>query len=199
MRSVAAVFVLLQVVACAGSAPERTRYLLRDDVQERTGRVEAPTRVALGRVSVAPYLDQAGIVVETEPGQVHAARQHEWAEPLEAGLRSTLRDGLADALGHDVSSSGGTLPWDYRVDVHVDRLHGTMDGTAVLDASYRISPRPGSGETVAYRFVRSSSLPRAGYPGLVDAEAGLVRELARAIAASLRESGEADGPAGAPR
>jgi uncharacterized lipoprotein YmbA len=76
------------------------------------------------------------------------------------------------------------------VDVYVDRLHGTMAGTAVLDASYRITPRPGAGDGAEYRFSRSAPLPREGYPGLVDAEAELARRLAQAIAASLREIGE---------
>ena len=62
-----------------------------------------------------------------------------------------------------------------------------MTGTAVLDASYRITPRPEAGDVAAYRFSRSVPLPREGYPGLVDAEADLVRQLAQAIAASLGE------------
>jgi hypothetical protein len=153
--------------------------------------LEAPIDVSLGRVAVAPYLDRAGIVVETETGQVQAARQHEWAEPLEAGLRSYLRAQISRALGYEVSARlGDRLPWDYRVDVYVDRLHATMGGTAVLEAGYRITPRLSAGESVEYRFSRSTPLPREGYPGVVDAEADLVRRLARAIADSLREIGE---------
>jgi uncharacterized lipoprotein YmbA len=70
-----------------------------------------------------------------------------------------------------------------------------MVGKAVLDASYRITPRPDAGDVAAYRFSRSALLPREGYPGLVDAEADLARQLAQAIAASLREVGkERPGP-----
>ena len=193
MRNAAFVSVML-LVACAGSSAPRTQYLLRAEPAERAGRVEAPVRVGLGRVTVAPYLDQSGIVVQTEASQVQAARQHEWAEPLHAGLRSVLRAEMSEALGYDVSASPADLVhWDYTVDVYVDRLHGTMAGTAVLDASYRITPRPGAGDVAAYRFSRSAPLPREGYPGLVDAEADLVRQLAQAIAASLREFG-ADRP-----
>jgi uncharacterized lipoprotein YmbA len=186
-------FVVL-LVGCAGSSVPPTQYLLRADPAERSGRVEAPVRVGLGRVDVAPYLDQSGIVVETEAGQVQAAREHQWAEPLGAGLRSYLRAEMSAALGHDVSASPADLAhWDYTLDVYVDRLHGTMAGTAVLDASYRITPRAGA--VTAYRFSRSAPLPREGYPGLVDAEADLVRQLAQAIAASLGEiGGDRPGP-----
>jgi uncharacterized lipoprotein YmbA len=195
MRIFAAVFALL-LISCAGSSPPRTQYLLRAEPAEQSGRVQAPVRVGLGRVTVAPYLDQSGIVVETEAGQVQVARQHQWAEPLDAGLRSVLRAEISKTLGYDVSARPTDLDdWDYTVDVYVDRLHGTMTGKAVLDASYRITPRPGAGDAAAYRFSRSAPLPREGYPGLVDAEADLARQLAQAIAASLREIGaERRGP-----
>lgn len=190
MRYTAFLSVVL-LLACAGSPASRTRYLLRAEPAEQSGRVEAPVRIGLGRVAVAPYLDQSGIVVETEAGQVQTAREHQWAEPLGAGLRSYLGGEISAALGYDVSARPTDLDdWDYTVDVYVDRLHGTMKGMAVIDASYRITPRSGAGDIAAYRFSRTVSLPREGYPGLVDAEADLARQLARAIAASLREIGE---------
>ena len=190
MRNAAFLSVVL-LVACAGSSTPPTQYLLRAEPADRSGRVEAPVRVGLGRVAVAPYLDQSGIVVETEADQVRAAREHQWAEPLGASLRSYLRGEMSAALGYDVSA-GRNDPgdWDFAVDVYVDRLHGTMAGTAVLDASYLITPRTGTGDAAAYRFSRSAPLPREGYAGLVDAEADLVRQLAQAIAASLREIGQ---------
>jgi hypothetical protein len=187
----AALFSVLLLVACAGSSAPRTQYLLRAQPAESAGRVEAPVRVSLGQVAVAPYLDQSGIVVQTQAGQVRAARQHEWAEPLDAGLRSYLRAEMSEALGYDVSASpADRAHWDYTVDVYIDQLHGTMAGSAVLDAGYRITPRLRAGDVAEYRFSRSAPLPREGYPGLVDAEAELARQLAQAIAASLREIGE---------
>jgi len=181
----AAFFCVLLLVACAGSPAPRTQYLLRAQPSEKAGRVEAPVRVGLGRVAVAPYLDQSGIVVQTEAGQVQAARQHEWAEPLRAGLRSVLRAEMSEALGYDLSASpGDAAHWDYTVDVYIDQLHGTMAGTAVLDAGYRITPRLRVGDVAEYRFSRSAPLPREGYPGLVDAEAELARQLAQAIASA---------------
>ena len=64
-------------------------------------------------------------------------------------------------------------------------MHGTLDGTALLDASYGITAQ--AGEVAEYRFARSVPLPRDGYPGLVDAEVALLRALAEAIADSLRD------------
>jgi uncharacterized lipoprotein YmbA len=191
MRSIACVLSAALLVACAGTPPERQLYLLRAAVPDVSGRVDAPVRVGLDRVTVAPYLDQAGIVVETAAGRVRPASEHRWAEPVDAGLRILLRGEISRSLGYDVSADAADRQaWDYAVDVRVDQMHGTMLGTALLEAAYGITPRAGSGDTIRYRFSRSATLAQAGYAGLVDAERRLARELAEAIAQSLRELGE---------
>jgi uncharacterized lipoprotein YmbA len=183
---VAASLIAALLLACGGTPATRTHYLLRAEAVEQAGSVDAPHRVGLGRVVVAPYLDQSGMVVEIDPGQVRAARQHEWAEPLEEGLRSYLRAEISTALGFEVGLGRiERLPWDYTIDVYIDRLHGTLGGRALIDAGYRITPQSASAEVVEYRFSRSVPLPREGYPGLFEAEVELSRELAHAIAAAV--------------
>jgi len=174
----------VMLFACSSAVPQPTSYLLRSESVRASGRVEAPVRVGLDRIVVAPYLDQDGIVVETEAGQVTAARRHLWAEPLEAGLRSFLRSALSTRLGYEVDAGRADPLWDYSVEIYVDRLHGTLGGTAMLDATYRITPR--AGESADFRFSSATPLPRDGYPGLVEAQTRLLRDLAAAIAASLR-------------
>jgi uncharacterized lipoprotein YmbA len=193
MRHAPKLLPLLLTLACAGSAPTPTQYLLRGEAVPGTEQVPAARSVRLERVSVAPYLDQTGLVVEVEPGQLQAARQHLWAEPLGSGLLSLLRSELSSALGRQVSAGPGRASRDYVVWVYVDELHGSMRGSATIDASYRIESR-GAQPIREYRFSRSTPLPREGYPGLVDAQVSLTQALARAIADSLREIEEAPAP-----
>ena len=81
-------------VGCSSPTPEPNLYLMRGEAVESSGRVDASARVGLGRLVVAPYLlASRGIVVEVAPGEVRAARQHQWAETLDAGLRWFLRGG----------------------------------------------------------------------------------------------------------
>ena len=189
MRPLAPLFLLLGLAVvgasgCAGTEPERRQYLLGPAATPPTGRVETPTQVLLTQVTIAPYIDQAGIVIETEAGQVSAARHHTWAEPLGAGLEALLRAEISSALGYQVNASelaGG--PSDVTVAVHVERLHATMNGGAVLTATYRLASHGADGAT--FRFHETAPLPREGYAGVVDAESDLARELARAIAAAI--------------
>jgi uncharacterized lipoprotein YmbA len=180
--------IALLSLACAGSPDAPTAYLLRSELSSHPVSTEVPMRVGLGRVVVAPYLSQPGIVVETEAGQVHAARAHVWAEPLGAGVRSLLRAELSRAIGEEVNVDQATrTQWAYAVDVSIDRLHGTMHGSAVIDAAFRITTHADPGSAIESRFSRSTLIPREGYDGMIEAEASLVAALADAIAARLRE------------
>jgi len=181
----AALASLALLVACSSPAPNPTYYLMRGEANETSGRLEGPIRVGLGRLIVAPYLlSSLGIA----PGEVQAARQHQWAEPLDAGLRWFLRAEIARAIGDEVG--GGLVDlndWDYTIDVYIARFHGTMSGTALLESTYVIRPTADSEQLREYRFSRSKPLPDEGYAALVATERSLASELGASIAEALRE------------
>ncbi len=185
----AALASLALFVACSSPAPNPTYYLMRGEASEASGRLGGSIRVGLGRLMVAPYLlSSLGIVVETAAGEVRAAHQHRWAEPLDAGLRWFLRAEIARAFGDEVG--GGLVDrtdWDYTIDVYVARFHGTMSGTALLEGAYVIRPAADSEESREYRFSKSQPLSDEGYAALVAAERSLASELGASIAEALRE------------
>lgn len=188
MRITALVSTLL-LVACAGAPPPpQTHYLLRANAPAATASVEAPISIGLRRVEVAAYLKQSGLVIATGAHQVRPARYHQWAEPLDEGLRRYLRAEISNALGYDVSADAAQRKqWDYAVEVSVDQLHGTLSGEALLIASWRITRGAGADEVAKFRFAGSDRIDQDGYGALVDAEIGLARQLAVAIAESLRD------------
>jgi uncharacterized lipoprotein YmbA len=177
------------LIACSSPAPQPTSYLLRGEATEASGLLDGSTRAGIGRLIVAPYLlSSQGVVVESAPGVVQAARQHRWAEPLDAGLRWFLRAEIAKGLGDDVGA--GLVPrqdWDYTIDIYIAQFHGTMSGTAILEATYLIRPTADSEEVREYAFSKSQPQSDEGYAALVAAEQNLASELGAAIAGSLRE------------
>jgi hypothetical protein len=177
------------LIACSSPAPQPTSYLLRGEASEASGLLDGSPRVGIGRLIVAPYLlSSQGVVVESAPGVVQAARQHRWAEPLDAGLRWFLRAEIAKGLGDDVGA--GLVPrqdWDYTIDIYIAQFHGTMSGTAILEATYLIRPTADSEEVREYAFSKSQPQSDEGYAALVAAEQNLASELGAAIAGSLRE------------
>ena len=69
------------MISCSAAVPPAAQYLLRAETVERAARTEAPVRIGLGRITVAPYLDQSGIVVETEPGRIEIRRDRTACQP----------------------------------------------------------------------------------------------------------------------
>ena len=177
------------VVGCSSTPTPTTLYLLPAELPKGSAAVPQPVRVGLGRVEVAPYLGEPGLVIETQARQVRSARYHRWAEPLDEGLRRFLQAQISEALGYDIGADKTQQKrWARTVEVRIDRLHGTLDGEAVLVARWRIVPKKSANEVQEFRFSASEPLPREGYAGLVDAEIALAQQLASAIADSLREA-----------
>jgi uncharacterized lipoprotein YmbA len=185
--SLALVFVITSVLAgCSGAAPVHTQYLLRSEGSDDTVKSTAPARIGIGRVVIATYLDRSGLIIETDDGVIRPARYHEWAEPLEQSLLLYLRAETSKALGESVGLNPADRDrWDFTVDVFVEEFHGTVAGEALLVAAFRIT-QSGETEPTDYRFSKRAPLAEEGYPAMVDAEAGLARDLAAAIAAALQ-------------
>jgi uncharacterized lipoprotein YmbA len=188
MRLLFLTFAACVIVGCASSSPgpEKQQYLLRADVTLPDGPQQVPARVGIGRVVLADYLDQPGIVVLTEGNKVRAARQHYWAEPLQMGINLYMRDALTARTGYTVSAdTARRLNWQYRLDIGIDRLHGTLDGQVRLVAGWSIINTAMDTEIAQYRFDRSTQQQEDGYDSLVAAEVSLLAQLADEIAASL--------------
>jgi uncharacterized lipoprotein YmbA len=189
MRTVTSLWLLLLVGCTTATPTPHTHYLMRSDAPDRSERVSATSRVGIRKVTVATYLDRPGLVLETAPSQVRSARYHEWAEPLDEGLRSLLRAELSRALGSDVDDNEAQVShWTYAIDVTIDQFHGTEAGDALLVASWRIDHIAKDEAGALYRFAQRIPLARPGYAALAEAQVELARQLASAIAASLDEA-----------
>lgn len=170
------------LAACAGTPAEQHYYLLRSDTPAVTRALE-PASYRLGGVSVAQYIDRAGLLLETAPGQIRPARNHLWAEPVQEGIRALLAAEISHALGRDIPPLAPTDA-NPTIRVRIDQLHGTLAGEAKLVAVWSVA----QGDTilVAEQFAESMPLPRDGYAALAGAQKALLTQLARRIAANLK-------------
>ena len=183
------VLLLFGLFGCASAPAPITYYLLRGEpVNETRGVGSATARAGLGRILVSPYLlSSKGIMVEIGEGEVNPASHHQWAVSFDAARRWYLRSEIGSQLGSDL---GGSLTdrrtWDYVIDVAVSRLHGTMEGDALIEAEFSIVPKDSTRNISETRFSKSIPLQEEGYAGLVDAEKRLLEELAGLIADALQ-------------
>jgi len=178
----------LFLVACSGTPVQTHYYLLRSDLEQRTRDLKPTEEAAMGRIIIAPYIDQPGLVLETGSGEIRSAMYHRWAEPMREGLQQFLRVEVSGALGQDVfpeDFSNGKLVFDVRV----DQLHGTANGDALLVAYWWI--RRGENIVSSYQFSETRPLVEDGYHALAAAEKALLSELASRIAGTLKEASPA--------
>jgi len=132
---------------------------------------------------VAPYLDQPGLVLETNSGEIHTARLHEWAEPLRLSLPGFMAAEIGRQVGASVSIRGGDINAT-RIEISIDQLHGTRSGAALLVAYWRCSGA--DGQVLAGQFAEEQALGRDGYAALVQAQRSLLQQLAGDIGAALK-------------
>lgn len=182
MRVLACLLLVLALNACSSSAPLPSYYLLRSDITEGNRMLEAAPEFALGSLAVAPYIDQPGLLLETEHGDLRPARFHLWAEPVRDGARAFLSTEISRASGKDI------MPWNLnreatRFDIRIDQLHGTYDGRAKLVAQWWLY----DGEEISeiHEFAQTKALDRDGYGALAGAQKALLRDFARSIAAQM--------------
>jgi uncharacterized lipoprotein YmbA len=171
----------------SGSPVKHDYYLLRSDTPGEILRQMNPEGIILTHVSVATYLNEAGLVLETSDGKINTAELHLWAEPLRHSLRQFLADEITAAAGKDiyVNSNGLTSP-AAEISININQLHGTHDGNALLVASWAVHIKTDNkaGKT-AYQFSKKAPLQADGYDALVAAEKLLLKDLATEIAESL--------------
>jgi uncharacterized lipoprotein YmbA len=178
--------VLLFTSGCSSSVPILQQYLLRTDAPVQYAAEQSGDVIGLGALVVAPYIDGLGLVLETRAGEVRAARDHRWAEPLRESLRTYMAREISQGAGQLVrANNSGEIDWQRRIDLHIDELHGTAAGEARLVAYWTIFDTDQRRVISGNGFIETKALATDGYAALVQAEKNLLSQLAVAIAATL--------------
>ncbi len=198
MRRRTVVLALLLATACS-SVPETSYYLLTSAAPgaavggaESTPGEAAEAVLGLGRIELADYLRQPGLVLETAAYQIRPATYHHWGEPLPRGVRRALAANLTVALP-EVRVDGDPAREDridYRLDVDVERFHGTEQGTVVLGGRWSLHQAKGHRLLASDQFNYQQAITQSGYRASVEVQAELLARLSEAIArrfATMRE------------
>lgn len=178
---------LLSLTACTSQPTTTTEYLLRSDLEQRSRQLSPSADFAFGTLVVADYIDHPGLVLETSRGEVHRARNHQWAEPLRRSLKLYLATEVSQHAGEDILFEVDS-PAPTTIDIRIDQLHGSSDGEAVLVAFWRLVTD--GNDDRAYQFAETLPLQRDGYDALAEAEKSLLSQLAQQIAQSLDPAGQ---------
>ncbi len=176
---------------CAATRPP-AYYLLEPAAQtgesDRTRQV--CVTIGMRPVEVPSYLDRRQIMVRTGRNELAISEFNQWAEPLKENITRVVAQNLESLTCADVveaTSAGRSRPVDYRLQVRVNRLEGSLGGQAVLDAEWSIVEARDRRVVASRRSRLATPVRGKDYASLVSAHselvAGLSREMGRAVAA----------------
>lgn len=145
--------------------------------------------IGVGPVTLPDYTDRPEIVTRISPNKLSLGEFDRWAEPLVDGFPRILMENLATLLCADpitLFPSRGPTQIDYRVEVEVLRLDGTLGESASLIARWIIIDEKETRVLTTRKSNLSSPAQGGDYDALVSAQSRTIAALSREIAKAFK-------------
>lgn len=175
----------LGLLSSCSSAPTRAFYVLTADGPAPSG---SGVGIGVGPVALAGYLDRPNLVMQENGTRIAVAESHRWAGKLEDNFARVL----ATNLGRQLKTGNlRTYPWEtdeglkYQISVDLTHLHGTSEGDAVLEATWRVYSLPDRKLIATRSWSGTEALSKDGYDELVAAESRLIARFAAEVGRTL--------------
>lgn len=179
-------FILITLFVLASCSTERNYYLLSPVGKPPSG---GGIGIGVGPVTMADYLvERPYLVFQSTPNKMEISDLHEWGGDLRNGFTRVLASNLGRRKG---TGNIRSYPWDrenelkYQITVDVRQFHGTADGDALLEASWRAYELPGSRLIASKTSTLREPITNDGFEELVAAQSRLIDKLAATIAKEL--------------
>jgi uncharacterized lipoprotein YmbA len=178
---------------CAGSPPSRFYQLSSLDTTPpgmKPAADEPCVSIGIGPVKIPDYLDQTRIVTLGTGNQLTLAEFDRWAELLKYNLVRVLAKNLSTLLCTKTIVffpwRGGT-PMDYRIEMEVLRLDGSLGGNVSLEAWWMIRSGDGKKIVLSKQSAFTEAVTGKDYNSLVSAESRTVGLLSGEIAEAIKK------------
>ena len=163
-------YVSFVMLAACASVPQSQYYTLTTGSQASVAEAEPDFAISLGSVNIPQQVDRPQIVLSNEnQAQVTLLNDSLWVAPLANEIRDALAQNLSQRLGvleltsREVPES---LPF-WALSVTVQRFESIYGNKAVLEATWRQTPRQGAnGAATACRALITVPVDE-GMPALV--------------------------------
>ncbi len=190
MKKILMVCLIFVLSACGSKPPPETQYfVLTPNVQPASvSDKDSNNIVVLEAIQLAEYLDQPGIVLQTDVHQIQVAHYHRWAEPLKPNLHRYILETLNDKLpNYKVQSDAAFNKADSKQSLHikVNQFNGTKDGSVILSGHWMLNDLNSKSILEDKSFHFEETLANDGYTELVNQLATLLEQLCSEIAQSI--------------
>jgi uncharacterized lipoprotein YmbA len=197
----ASLFVIAILISgCAGNKVQTREFVLsslksRDlvgqsgSVTQNQARPPRGPAVAVGPISMPPYLRRPQIVRREGGNRVVASTENQWGEDLDAGFAQVLAQNLTVLIPSDrVSRFPWSLPtpMDYRVSVQIERFERIESGDVFLRATWTLSGAGSDQRLSMGQFADRQPSSDESIEATVEAMSRSIENLSRIIATAVQ-------------
>ncbi len=184
-------FLWLVHLGCATSPPTRF-YVLSPEIRTSEGKPSNDTRcvsLGIGPIKIPDYLDKPQIVSRSAPNVLTVAEFDRWAAHLGDHFSRVLAKNLSNQLCTEnivFFPWRGSIPVDYRIEVEVLHLDGTLGEKANLEAWWMIFSGDGKKMVLHKKSTFTEPVSGKDYHSLVVAQSRMVALLSGEIAEAIK-------------
>ena len=145
--------------------------------------------LGIGPIKIPDYLDQPQIVTRITPHEIRMAEFDRWAERFKDNFTRVLVKSLSNLLCTKtivLFPWRGGIPIDYRIEMEVLRLDGSLGGDVSLEAWWMVFSRDGKKMVFSKKSTFTEVVTGKDYNSLVSAQSRTVDLLSSEIAEAIK-------------
>ena len=182
---------IMSLFACGSKPPPETQYfvLTPNTVSSTSDEATFDKVLVIEPIKLAKFLDQPGIVMQTDSHKISVAHYHRWGEPIKKNMRRFITDTLKGSLSYPVMHETIGLGNDVNVlslTISINQFNGVADGAAVLSGEWILLDENSGSVKTRESFHHKAALTQDGYTELVNQLATLLDRLCKDISDSIR-------------
>ena len=187
-------FIVFIIAGCSGQPKIETQlFLLSPELQNSSDGSNQIINnheqiIIIEPIKLANYLDQPGIVLQTDKNKIQVAHYHRWAEPLGQNIHRYVSQALSDNstdytfLKHAKFTNQVS---DLVLSIDLNQFNGSSTGGAYVAGSWQLRNSKENELILSDSFYYEKTLSESGYPELVNQLETMLNELCNDILNSI--------------
>lgn len=130
------VFVVIFIVGCTSASTTLTYYVLHAVNASQAKPSKEFTYLKLEHFVMPEYLKQRGLVYQTSETNIHISTTHLWAEPVDLGIKKTLKQALSHRGVYLSDNEQYHASNTTHVALHINDFISRFDGEVLLSGEF---------------------------------------------------------------
>lgn len=191
--SIVQIFIFVCIVftqqSCSSTPAPEIHYFVLNPTSKTTLKTKNDSPpILVEPIQLAKYLDQAGIVLQTDTHEIEVANYHRWGEPLKSNLhRYILKTLSAHSSRNYADKTQGGHSAAQALTITINEFNGTTNGKVLLSGNWNLEKIVSYENLVNHAFQYEAELKTSGYPELVNQLAKLLDQLCSDIVSQTTE------------